>query len=423
VKKIIQTSILFLSTQLFFGILQAQNKTCYVWVNGHWERPRANKEYHPDSLYCITPGQSLPNEPKVTVTDRLGDERNQANNGNMTVVDHRIGRDMTSPFLKAPPNIEEMTVYRIQLVITTTDNVTNNPVWIMFGESELKFYLYKPVNFRPRTRHEFEILNPNIKRLKDLKSLRIGIDGSDGMCFKSIQLMINNCNSPLFTLDSISANQTCFDNDNYSYKSFFLTYFQLRNNPNWNLLGARENMWRPCTKITKDWMTSLIEAAVGSNLARPYPAIDFKWGSRDNKSNENTLFGQLVDIEYLNNNTLKVDLDLDTGPGGLGPKYEVDIKFELKFHCDNGRITIETQNIKVSTKLPMVNIDLVKRKGVELIDAAIGTDVFTPNSTIKLRSALAFYIPVNNYNCEHQNCPSSSCTKTIVTKTEDILLR
>ena len=65
-KKLILPAVIFSITQLIFtSILQAQTKSCYVWVNDHWERPRANKKYHPDSLVCITPGQPMPNGPVV----------------------------------------------------------------------------------------------------------------------------------------------------------------------------------------------------------------------------------------------------------------------------------------------------------------------------------------------------------------------
>ncbi len=53
-KKIKQHTILFL---LVFCncpyILSAQTKTCYIWVTDHWERPKANVQYPPDSIHCF----------------------------------------------------------------------------------------------------------------------------------------------------------------------------------------------------------------------------------------------------------------------------------------------------------------------------------------------------------------------------------
>ncbi len=49
----------------------AQTKVCYIWVTDHWERPRANVKYHPDSLHCFEGQPPAGPQGGVTVTDKI----------------------------------------------------------------------------------------------------------------------------------------------------------------------------------------------------------------------------------------------------------------------------------------------------------------------------------------------------------------
>lgn len=336
---------------------------------------------------------------------------------NVNVIDNRIPRNM-SPALKPPPSIEEMAVYRIQMRIKPTENITGNPVWVKI-DGYNKIYLYKRGGFKPNTWNEFEILNPNIKRVKDLDSIEIGINGDDGMCISGVQLFFNNSGSPVFTWDSIHRVYSCIDSEGFTNRrTFAIKYRHLRSHPSWNFWGPRENMWRPSAKITRQWMTTLIETILGSYFLKPFNE-GFDWGSPGNAIKENTLFGPAVEIEYLNDNTLKVDLDLETN--GLGPHYEVDIKFEIKFQCIDGFIHMTAQNTKVASKSPMGDIGEIIKRGEKLIDGVIGTDVFTNINSFKLRHVLGYKVPINNYSTE-TDLPCRSCTKTIVNKAGDVIL-
>lgn len=414
-KKLIQTIAIFTITQLLFTtLLQAQNKVCYVWVNNHWERPRANKEYHQDSLHCITEGQSLPNFP--VVKDQRG-ERESSENGNVTVVDHRIGRDMSTSLVR--PAFEEMPVYRIQLRITTANNNgTDDRVWVQLTDSNQKFFLAKPVNFKPGTMRVYDIINAEIKKLKDIRFIKFGMQGNDGACFTKVELLINNSNTPLYATQDVSTGGTCFDNYNSNVsKNLVISYNNLRNHPNWNYSTTRKDIWRPPLKITKGWIVSLVEASIGNQMIRD--GGDLCWGSVGGVLENKTLFGAAVEASFKNSQTLSFDLDLEEVLS-LRPNPETDIDFEIDFRCEEGVIVIRAQNILVITGYYDTE-EYNRTKEVKLISAAIGGFIPSPAriTWFSLKRFLAFRINLNPSTPDL----SGSCKKTVVTEAGDILLQ
>ena len=242
----------------------------------------------------------------ITVIDHRG--KKDSLNGNVTVVDHRITRDMSTLLVR--PAFEEMPVYRIQLRITTSaNNGTDDAVWVELNEEEHRFYLAKGIdNFQPGKTVTYDIIDADIKKLKDIRYIKFGVKGNDGPCFSKIELLINNSSS-IYATQIVTANGTCFDNNNPNVlPNLIITYNKLRSHSYWNYNENRKEIWRPCTKITKEWITAIIEASIGNQMLQDGSKL--KWGSHGGTLENNTLFGDAVEVKYKNDHTLSVDLDL-----------------------------------------------------------------------------------------------------------------
>jgi len=413
-KKIIQTFVFFSITQLMFtNFIQAQNKSCYVWVNGHWERPRANVKYHPDSLHCITPGQSLPSGPKVT--DRRGDEAEQPYNGDITVVDHRNSIDMSTAYVQ--PSFESMPVYRIQLKITTGRGegaATDGRVYVKLSDDEgywkKVFYLIKEgANFREGITQTYDIIDASIRHVRDIKKIELGVTGDDGVCFTKIELLLNNCSSPVYSSSGIISSgnaQTsnrgiCIDNNSAEKKLYTISHAQLRNSGDWNFSEGRKNMWRPHRIINTDWIKSIIECALGNTM---YDKWELNWGKF-----EKTIPGTI----RVNFNLKKIiDLDWD---------LQANVSVALKAICEENVLNLYADNMSFkATGVDCSDGEDIRRE----INYSIGFLSFedrkvTQWSSNKLYTFFYNYRPFFNQN---SSIPCG-CTKAEFAENGDLILK
>jgi hypothetical protein len=119
---------------------------------------------------------------------------------------------------------------------------------------------------------------------------------------------------------------------------------ELRTSPEWKYIVTKPSnislCWAPTT-ISKEWITSLMEASVGNQLQ--YMNGDLQWGTTGGIS---TLFGDAVESKMINDHTLKFDLDLQEDV--VGPNPEVDVNFEFDFHCINGKLSVDVENFNIN---------------------------------------------------------------------------
>lgn len=357
----------------------------------------------------------------TTVVDHRG--KQDTVKKNTTIVDHRIRRDMSPGLTK--PAFEKMPVYRIQLRITTTaNNGTDDAVWVELNEDAHRFYLVKGIdNFKPGSMVTYDVIDADIKNLEDIRFIKLGVKGDDGPCFKKIELLINNSSSPIYSTPIVTSNGTCFDNNNSSVSpNLIISYNNLRNHPNWNYRSTRADIWRPCTKISNEWITSLVEASIGNQIIREGSKL--KWGCHGGMLENNTLFGPAVEVKFKNDHTLSVDLDLERDI--TGPNPEADIDFELDFRCKDGVINMEVQNVKVSTDGVGDVQDFIRTTGFDLVSLGIGLFVapaaaspITVGGWFVLRRAIAFSI---NLTPSTPNT-SNSCKQVNVIEGGDVELQ
>lgn len=357
----------------------------------------------------------------IVVADHRG--KKDSVKSDATIVDHRVRRDMSASLVK--PAFEKMPVYRIQLRITTSaDNGTDDPVWVELNDEAHRFYLARGIdNFKPGSVVTYDIIDAGIKELEDIRFIKFGVKGDDGPCFKKVELLINNASSPLYTTPMVTSNGTCFDNNNSSISpNLIIPFNSLRSHPNWNYKSTRADIWRPCLKISNEWITSLVEACIGNQMIQGGSKL--KWGSHGGVLENNTLFGPAVELKFKNDHILSVDLDLERDI--VGPNPEADIKFELDFRCKDGIILMEVQNVKINTDGVGDAQEFIRTTGYDLLSLGIGLFVAPAAATpatigawFTLRRAIAFSIKLIPETPD----TSHSCKQIVVTENGDIQLQ
>jgi len=355
----------------------------------------------------------------VTVVDHRGEK--DTLKGDVTLVDHRIGRDMSNKLVR--PAFEDMPVYRIQLRLTTGKGngaATDDGVFVMLNDSGSIFYLAKGIdNFKEGSTVTYDFMSEHVKHIRDIKKILFGVYGTDGVCFKKIELLINNCPSPIYTTEREITTErgVCVDRPAERIVNYIIPGTKLRAGKEWNYEGSRKDMWRPPVKITKEWIVSLVEAAIGDQMK--HSEDEFRWGSIGGFGENTTRYGPVVEASYKNSHTLSFDLDLEREI--IGPNPEADIDFEVDFRCEEGVIVIEVQNLVITTDLTGELQRIFRNRTAAMIGAAVAgfAPPAAPVTWAAVKRFLAFKINLN------PNAPtvSLSCKKTIVTEAGDILLK
>jgi len=121
----------------------------------------------------------------------------------------------------------------------------------------------------------------------------------------------------------------------------------LQANPQWKTIATNDaELRKPPVPVPFSMIKSLVESSVGNQL---HHREDNKlsWG---NTSGVNTVWGDHVEAERKDGNTLHFDLDLQYEITGINP--EIDVDFDLVFICNgDGTIDISTQYVKVGCNI------------------------------------------------------------------------
>lgn len=361
-------------------------------------------------------------KPVISQTTVVDHRRGNDTTKPTTVVDHRIGRDMSASLIQ--PEFEEMPVYRIQLRITSgrgNGAGTDDKVYVQLRDSAARFYLAKGIdNFKEGSVVMYDVIDADIRKVKHIRMIRFGVEGNDGVCLKKVELFLNNSNSPVFINGGTISTErgVCIDNNSDELRQYTISRNELRASRNWNYGGSRSNMWRPPLKISKPWIESLIEAAIGNQITQG--GSDLKWGTVGSRLENRTLFGPPVETKYLNKHTLSVDLDLELDL--TGPNPETDVDFEIDFRCEEGAIVIESQNINISSDNIGALQNFYRDRIRNAVEIAVGTATAPPMGAItgQMVKLLLNFKPYLKPSTPGVSC---SCTKTIVTEAGDILLQ
>jgi PLAT/LH2 domain len=311
------------------------------------------------------------------------------------------------------PAFEDINIYRIQLRITTgvgDDAGTDQGVYVQFNDDDQKFFLSKGIdNFEEGHTDTYDVLTEAVRKIKDIKYLKFGLKGDDGICFKKIQLYINDNDVPVFVKE-YPGRGNCIDNNG----SFIIPEEELRGFFDWKYTVAHKDMWRAPEVISKDMIKSLVECAIGNQMN--YTTAGFAWGTA---SGIPTLWGDAVEVNKVNNNTLHFDLDLQRAL--VGPNPEVDVDFDVVFNCNNGVIETRIDNLKTSTNLVGDLQSLFREKMAEFIGKAIAKKI-GHNVGPVVEGLLSKYLEFGiNFNVQNPNLPAS-CLNIHISNNGDIHL-
>ncbi len=239
-------------------------------------------------------------------------------------------------FTDNKPAFENVSICRIQLKVKTNgmENAnTDNPVWVTFNEKDEPFYLNLSKNDRERNQTDiYDVLSPNINKIKDIRFINIGLEGNDGWNIREITLLVNGVS--IYKKTYSSKGLWLDGNDSKRKPAVFIPRNVLRKYPNFKYNSVTNNIWKGPSMIQKAFITSLVESAVGNSL---YNVKKVSWGKKQGKT--------FINSKRINNNTLRFDLDLSYEINNA-PDVEIDVDFDLVFTCKNGVIQTKVKNYK-----------------------------------------------------------------------------
>lgn len=369
-------------------------------IPGHWERARAN-------------GQNPDNSPPAIVfkiTDRKNEVDISGNEPILSTGDEPIQRIF-----------EDMPVYRIQLKLTTgttQDAGTDNPVFAQLNTMDEKFYLVKGIdNFQEGKTVVYDLLSLKIKKVKDIEFIKFGIKGSDGVCIKRVELLLNGNSSPVYSRTFDGVKGVCFDNASSALQpTLEIAGNMLRGSSAWNDAGAKKTMWAAPGMISIAWLKSSIEGSIGNQL---YHRGDLRWSSY--ATGPGSLYQDAVKIQRVDDHTVKFNVHLERDV--LGPNPLIDMSFNLDFHCTDGKLSCDIENFNTESNWLGDVRDFIIEKGSLLAAGAI--TVFTGGLGFPSFFGAVLLNINNGFITPSQNggAVTAACLKAQVNANGDIIIK
>lgn len=245
-----------------------------------------------------------------------------------------------TPTFTRPASIEDVKVYRLQVLFTTSDTEdsgTDDKVYVQLNSGMKPYYLDYGIDDRERGKTQtYDIMEPSIKSLKDIKQLNITKVGNDGWGITKVELRVNG-----HKIFEKAYTKKIIDGNEGQQPVLNFTGSAMRNAGLWTYAKV-PNVHIPPAVISKKDLVSMVEGFVG-NYIRYIPEATVNWGDKDGV---NTLFGEAVEATYRNRQTLTFDLDLQVSKDGPNP--ELDIDFDLVVSCTDGKVLISAENGKAN---------------------------------------------------------------------------
>ncbi len=239
-----------------------------------------------------------------------------------------------------PPNrpaFKDVSICRLQIQVKTNSfdgAQTDDPVSVRLNARDNPFYLNLSHNDRERNRRDtYDVMTPNINKIKDIQFIQMKIHGTDGWNVREINLIVNNVT--IYTRKF--SNGYWLDTDNSKRQDvLYIPVREMSKGPNYRYNNVTGNIWRGPTMVPKSFIDELVESAVGNALN---DVKKVSWGKKQGK--------YYISSKRINDNTLRFDLDLSYDVTGA-PNVEIDVDFDLVFTCDNGVVKTTVKNYKTS---------------------------------------------------------------------------
>ncbi len=171
---------------------------------------------------------------------------------------------------------------------------------------------YARDDFERNSDFTYDLDQKNIRRLHDITDIRIAKYGSDAVCIRSFDLLVNN--KVAFTRTYGNTSTTCkwIDGDAPYSPTLHVTHAELRAATSFTGFVSPQ----ASLSVPRAELESRMESLIGNLF---WTSSEVKWGH---------IYGRPVEISYVAPNKFHVDLDLE-GVAPWLPNPEVDIDFDM----------------------------------------------------------------------------------------------
>ena len=245
------------------------------------------------------------------------------------------------------PAFESMPVWRLQLRVKTS-NVknanTDDEVYVKLTSAKSSvYYLDRAGDDREKNKvNTYDILDPNIRTMRDIKMLQLMLKGNDGWCVKSIEILVNDVNIPVYSKKF----KTCqwLDGNDHDGPSLYISGTKLRNHAGWRYTSQNKAIWLPPTIIKRATLEQMVESYVGHMMNTNPGMRKLEFGKKYGRA--------YVEAKKAGGNKLHFDLDLAYHKG---IDLETDVDFDLVVSCYNNKINLKAQSVKGKVNIPIVS--------------------------------------------------------------------
>ena len=247
------------------------------------------------------------------------------------------------------PSFEQVAVWRLQLRVKTSgyENAnSDSELHVQFRNSTSSiYYLDKGGDDREKNQTDtYDILDPNIRTIRDIRFMKLTIKENDGWCFSKIEILVNGAPIPVFK--KTYSDKKCIDKNGSQGAILRIAGSELRNSPTWKHSNRNKAIWLPPSIIKRITLESMVESYVG-HLMNADPKMkenDLEYGYKNGN--------RYVEATKKATNKLHFDLDLESH---YGIDFEVDVDFDLVISCKNNKLTLTAESVKGEADIPILS--------------------------------------------------------------------
>lgn len=239
------------------------------------------------------------------------------------------------------------TVGRIQLLVRvadvedagTDDGMSvrlNEMSYLNHPNGNLTHLDYARDDFERNSSFTYDLDPAGIADLGDIIQIRLEKSGSDGLCLRDFQLLVNGVTVYTRTFGNTATTCRWLDNSTGHSTVFAVTKAELRAHPQW--IGYRAPSLQ--LQIGRPELESRIEGLAGNAIH----GTEAYWGH---------LYGRAVEVSRKDSSTMHVDLDLAASVDWLpNPEVDVDMDLGVGFVASGGG-----WELQINTVNSTVNVD------------------------------------------------------------------
>lgn len=245
------------------------------------------------------------------------------------------------------PAFESLPIWRLQLRVRTggiKDANTDDEVYVKFNDAASGiYYLDRAGDDREKNRvNTYDILDPNIRTVGDIKMMQLSIKGNDGWCIQQIEILVNDVNIPVFSKKF--SNCHWLDGNSNGGPNLYISGTELRRSAGWKYTSRNRAIWLPPTIIRRATLEAMVESYVGHMMNANPDMKHLEFGKKYGRA--------YVEAKQASSDKLHFDLDLAYT---YGPDMETDVDFDLVVKCQNNKLSLQAQSVKAELNVPVIS--------------------------------------------------------------------